>query len=174
MPYQRNADEAFRRRERARAAGAPPTADEVVADKLRSGRADLITLGEIAGVTDRELVQSIPAPLWQELLNRVASSRVEVMVPVQLGPVPCMLQISEGGDYPQILFFAKGYAGHDSWVTAVIEHDSSGTGRLRVMVYGDPYDPEGAPSHYINLSPYDSSRPAVAQGDQHVWDAENL
>ena len=62
MRWHRNADEGSRRRQRA-ALSDPAMINRVVADKLRTGQAASITLGELASMTDAGLAGALPSEL---------------------------------------------------------------------------------------------------------------
>jgi hypothetical protein len=92
-------------------------------------------------------------------------------VPHQLGPVPIMVHFDPQLEWPHVAIRARGYQDRDEYFTLVFEFDSDAE-HLRVMVYGDPYDPEGAPTHYLNLTPYDPRIPGrPVEPTSHVWDA---
>jgi hypothetical protein len=49
--------------------------NRVVADKLRSGRADAITLGELAMLSDVDLQRALPAPLVRACVRSILTPR---------------------------------------------------------------------------------------------------
>lgn len=182
MRRRRNADEGSRRRQRAQATD-PHLLHHVVADKLRTGRAHEITLGELAQIQDRGMLQAIPDPLWSALGAALGMSG-EAEIPVQLGPVKATLEVQTNDqEYPSVFVKVPSHQANPNNILAALEFAQVDGGPLQLLVFGNPFDPEGAPTHYLRFIPYSkalerrwerSSYVFPTEAEEALWDAEDV